>query len=60
MCEKCLAPQKPSGIMTVAEVAQYLQVSESWVYKNQKMLGGKRLGGILRFRKETLDGRLQA
>ena len=42
-------------IMTPEEVAQYLRKSTSWVYKNWKILGGKKLGGSLFFpRKEDL------
>lgn len=36
-------------IQTVEEVAQYFQKSQSWVYKNWKILGGKKLGGSLVF-----------
>jgi hypothetical protein len=36
-------------IQTVEEVAQYFQKSLSWVYKNWKLLGGKKLGGSLIF-----------
>ena len=38
-----------SGIMAVEEVALYLQKSTSWVYKNWKILGGRKLGGSLFF-----------
>ena len=47
------------NILTPECVAQLLKVSVSWVYKNQKMLGGRKLGGILRFpSKEELYERL--
>jgi hypothetical protein len=47
------------GIMTCEEVALYLQMSESWVYKNWRLLGGVKLGGSLRFpSKEDLYERL--
>jgi hypothetical protein len=36
-------------IMTPEEVAQYLRKSRSWVYKNAKLLGGKKLRGVLLF-----------
>ena len=35
--------------MTVKSVAQFLKVSESWIYKNWKILGGRKLSGHLRF-----------
>ncbi len=38
-----------SDILTPKEVAQYLKVSVSWVYKNQDILGGRKLRGSLRF-----------
>jgi len=37
------------AIMTPEEVAVYLRKSISWVYKNQKILGGRKLGGSLFF-----------
>ena len=46
-------------IQTVEEVAQYFQKSPSWVYKNWKLLGGKKLGGSLIFpAKEDLYERI--
>lgn len=46
-------------ILTVEEVAQYFRKSPSWVYKNWKVLGGRKLGGSLLFpRKEDLYERL--
>lgn len=46
-------------ILTVEEVAQYFRKSESWVYKNWKILGGRKLRGSLFFpRKENLYERL--
>jgi predicted DNA-binding transcriptional regulator AlpA len=43
------------SIMTLQEVSQFLQKSESWVYKHWKELGGKKLGGSLFFpEKENL------
>jgi hypothetical protein len=46
-------------IMGVEEVAQYLRKSQSWVYKNWKILGGRKLGGSLFFpRKEELHERI--
>jgi len=46
-------------IMTPEEVAQYLRKSLSWVYKNWKILGGRKLRGSLFFPgKEDLYERL--
>ncbi len=46
-------------ILTPEEVAQYLRISTSWVYKNWQALGGRKLGGSLFFpRKEDLYERL--
>ena len=46
-------------IMTPEEVAEFLKVSVKSVYKHQKELGGKKLGGSLRFpSKEDLYERL--
>ena len=42
------------NILTPECVAQLLKVSLSWVYKNQKLLGGRKLGGILRFPSEEV------
>jgi len=36
-------------MMTLEEVAQYFRKSQSWVYKNWKILGGEKLGGSLVF-----------
>ena len=46
-------------IQNIEEVAQYFQKSQSWVYKNWKVLGGKKLGGSLIFpAKEDLYERI--
>ena len=45
--------------MTPEEVALYLRKSTSWVYKNWKILGGRKLGGSLFFpKKEDLYERI--
>ena len=36
-------------IMNIQEAAEYLRKSTSWVYKNWKALGGRKLGGSLIF-----------
>jgi len=43
---------KENDILTPEEVAQYLRKSTSWVYKNWKELGGRKLGGSLLFPKQ--------
>ncbi len=51
--------QDRSGIMTPEEVAQYLRKSLSWVYKNWRLLGGRKLRGSIFFpKKEDLYERL--
>jgi len=48
-----------NDILRPEEVAQYLRKSTSWVYKNWRELGGRKLGGSLFFpRKENLYERL--
>jgi hypothetical protein len=48
-----------SDILTPEEVARFFRKSTSWVYKNWKELGGRKLGGSLFFpRKEDLYERL--
>jgi integrase len=57
MCLSEVDTQQNKEIMTLEEVAQYLQKSPSWVYKNWKMLGGVKLRGSLFFpSKEDLFG----
>ncbi len=38
-------------ILTVEEVSIFLYISSSWVYKNWKLLGGRKIGGSLFFPK---------
>jgi hypothetical protein len=40
---------RESTILNIEEVAQYFRKSQSWVYKNWKILVGKKLGGSLVF-----------
>jgi hypothetical protein len=37
------------GIMTPKEVAEFMHMSQSWVYKNWQILGGRKLKGSLFF-----------
>ena len=43
-----------SDIMTPDELAQYLKVSQSWIYKYWKDLGGAKLGGKIFFPKKEI------
>ena len=48
-----------SRYLTVEEVAEWLSVSVSWVYKHKELLGGVRLGDRLwRFPEQELMTRL--
>jgi len=40
---------RESTILNIEDVAQYFRKSPSWVYKNWKILGGRKLGGSLIF-----------
>jgi hypothetical protein len=47
------------AILDLGEAADFLKVSESWLYKHWRDVGGKKLGGHLRFPcKEDLYERL--
>jgi len=46
---KIIDTEYKQDILTVEETAEYLRKSTSWVYKNWKMLGGRKLGGSLIF-----------
>ena len=52
----------PSALVTVAEVARYLNVSSDWIYSNADLLGARRLGSgpraRLRFSLAEIDERL--
>jgi len=59
MSELAVDRNSNADILTVEEVAQYFRKSPSWVYKNWKVLGGRKLRGSLFFpRKENLYERL--
>ncbi len=46
-------------MMNIEEAAKYLRKSRSWVYKNWRIIGGRKLGGSLIFpSKEDLYERL--
>ena len=45
-------PAQSDGLsrqLTAAEVSQILSVSKNWVYQNRAKLGGKKLGGAVRY-----------
>ena len=47
-------------MMTVREVAAYLQMSTDFVYENANEIGGVKLGGAWRFRLERIDAYLDS
>jgi excisionase family DNA binding protein len=47
-------------LMTVREVAVYLQMSTDFVYENANEIGGVKLGGAWRFRLERVDAYLDS
>lgn len=48
------------ALMTVREVASYLQMSTDFVYENANEIGGVKLGGNWRFRIQRVDAYLDA
>lgn len=48
------------ALMTVREVASYMQMSTDFVYENANKIGGVKLGGKWRFRIERVDAYLDA
>lgn len=46
--------------LTVQEVAQYLKVPVSTVYRNWRQLGGVKIGRYIRISKERMDSILEA
>lgn len=46
-----------AAVMTVAEVAQFLRLAESTVYKlaQERKLPGRKIGGAWRFSREALE-----
>jgi len=47
--EDTIDTKSKPDIMNIQEAAEYLRKSTSWVYKNWKALGGRKLGGSLFF-----------
>ena len=47
-------------IMSVDEIAEYLSVNASWVYKHYKELPHFKLGGLTKFIKEDIDAYIQS
>ena len=52
MEENTIDTEIEHDILTPEETARYLRKSTSWVYKNWKILGGRKLGGSLFFPKK--------
>ena len=48
------------SLMTVHEVADYIQMSTDYVYENANEIGGVKLGGKWRFRIERVDAYVDA
>jgi len=44
-----------SGLLKLKDAAKHLNQSESWVYRHWKEVGGKKLGGNIRFSIEELE-----
>jgi predicted DNA-binding transcriptional regulator AlpA len=41
--------REPSRLLKLKDAAKHLNQSESWVYRHWKEVGGKKLGGNIRF-----------
>jgi excisionase family DNA binding protein len=51
------AEKYENGFLTVAEVAEIINVSTAWVYRKAKagLIPNVRVGGIVRFRKDVFS-----
>lgn len=47
--------EAPDTIFSVDELAEYLRVSNKWVYDHAYELPKFKVGGLLRFRKKKID-----
>ena len=50
-------PAQPNGLdrqLNCAEVADLLGVSRNWVYSHRRVLGGKKLGGSVRYPERSI------
>ena len=49
--------QHDMEVLCVKDVAEFLKISQAWVYKNYKLIGGVKIGGSVRFpsRKEMYE-----
>lgn len=52
-------PAAAEELLTVSQVAERLQLKESWVYSNADKLGAYRVGKYLRFRWDRVLERLE-
>jgi hypothetical protein len=50
-----LAGKRPLPAMTVTEVAGLLRIDRATVYRQQSMLGGVKIGRVLRFPREFIE-----
>lgn len=50
-----LDPQAEDRLMTVGEVAAFLQVAEIFVYRHAREIGAFKVGSHLRFRKSKVE-----
>lgn len=49
----------PPSLMSVREIANYIQMSTDFVYENANELGGLKLGGRWRFRLDRVDAYIE-
>lgn len=49
------ASKRPLSAMTVTEVAAFLRVDRATVYRQRSMLGGVKIGRVLRFPREFIE-----
>jgi predicted DNA-binding transcriptional regulator AlpA len=47
--------REPNSLLKLKDAAQRLNQSESWVYRHWKELGGKKLGGNIRFSTDDIE-----
>lgn len=47
------------SFLTPTELAQHLRASKSWVYQHLDELGGIRIHGLIRFKREDIDEYLE-
>jgi len=52
-----MSEDRPDAVMTVQEVAEYLKLAESTVYRlaRERRLPARKVGGVWRFSRKVLD-----